>query len=140
LIAATPGNWLWPELRISKLLRLDRTKATFSALNQHLKKEATMTFNRSRVLKNVLLATLAAGALSLGACASDDGYGRNRGYTSMSVGVSSYDRPDHYHGRPHARGRGDQDRDGVPNRYDRDRDGDGVPNRVDDAPRNPNWR
>lgn len=27
--------------------------------------------------------------------------------------------------------RGDMDRDGVPNRYDRDRDGDGVPNRYD---------
>jgi hypothetical protein len=34
-------------------------------------------------------------------------------------------------------GRGDSDRDGVPNRVDRDRDGDGVPNRVDRAPDNP---
>ena len=33
----------------------------------------------------------------------------------------------------------DQDRDGIPNRYDRDRDGDGVPNRFDRDPRNP-WR
>jgi len=33
--------------------------------------------------------------------------------------------------------RGDQDRDGVPNRYDRDRDGDGINNRRDDAPSNP---
>lgn len=31
----------------------------------------------------------------------------------------------------------DQDRDGVPNRYDRDRDGDGVPNRWDQRPHNP---
>src|SRR5215208_7192490 len=31
----------------------------------------------------------------------------------------------------------DQDRDGIPNRYDRDRDGDGVPNRLDAAPNNP---
>jgi hypothetical protein len=36
------------------------------------------------------------------------------------------------------RGRGDRDRDGVPNRVDRDKDGDGVPNRVDRAPNNPN--
>ena len=34
--------------------------------------------------------------------------------------------------------RNDQDRDGIPNQFDRDRDGDGVPNRYDDAPRNPN--
>jgi hypothetical protein len=34
-------------------------------------------------------------------------------------------------------GRGDQDHDGVPNRFDRDRDGDGVPNRYDRAPDNP---
>lgn len=36
--------------------------------------------------------------------------------------------------------RGDRDRDGVPNRYDRDRDGDGVPNRYDHNPNNPNRR
>jgi hypothetical protein len=36
----------------------------------------------------------------------------------------------------HAR-RHDEDRDGVPNRYDRDRDGDGVPNRYDSRPDNP---
>jgi hypothetical protein len=34
--------------------------------------------------------------------------------------------------------RGDRDRDGVPNRYDRDRDNDGVPNRVDARPNNAN--
>ena len=33
--------------------------------------------------------------------------------------------------------RGDRDRDGVPNRFDRDRDGDGIPNRRDDHPNNP---
>ncbi|HSH91347.1 MAG TPA: YXWGXW repeat-containing protein [Ramlibacter sp.] len=32
--------------------------------------------------------------------------------------------------------RNDQDRDGIPNRYDRDRDGDGVANRYDRAPDN----
>jgi hypothetical protein len=39
-----------------------------------------------------------------------------------------------------ARGMGDRDRDGVPNRYDRDRDNDGVPNRFDNHPNNPNRR
>jgi len=39
-----------------------------------------------------------------------------------------------------ARGYGDRDRDGVPNRYDRDRDGDGVRNRNDRRPDNPNRR
>jgi WXXGXW repeat (2 copies) len=36
--------------------------------------------------------------------------------------------------------RGDRDRDGVANRYDRDRDNDGVPNRHDRAPNNPRQR
>jgi len=49
---------------------------------------------------------------------------------------------DRYRHRKHTRERnrgwrGDQDHDGVPNRYDRDRDGDGVSNRRDDAPNNP---
>ena len=39
---------------------------------------------------------------------------------------------------PGYQGRGDRDRDGVPNRYDRDRDNDGVPNRNDRRPNNPN--
>lgn len=33
--------------------------------------------------------------------------------------------------------RHDQDRDGIPNRWDNDRDGDGVPNRWDQRPYNP---
>ncbi len=33
--------------------------------------------------------------------------------------------------------RRDQDRDGIPNRFDRDRDGDGVPNWRDRHPNNP---
>lgn len=36
-----------------------------------------------------------------------------------------------HEGRWDRRGRGDMDRDGIPNRYDRDRDGDGIPNRYD---------
>jgi hypothetical protein len=39
-----------------------------------------------------------------------------------------------------ARGMGDRDHDGVPNRADRDRDNDGVPNRFDNRPNNPNRR
>jgi hypothetical protein len=34
-------------------------------------------------------------------------------------------------------GRRDNDRDGIPNRYDRDRDNDGTPNRYDRRPNNP---
>ncbi len=71
---------------------------------------------------------LAGSALTLGACA--DGYGRDRGYSSVSIGVRS----DGGHGYR------DRDHDGVPNRYDRDKDGDGVPNRFDNAPNNPNYR
>jgi hypothetical protein len=40
----------------------------------------------------------------------------------------------------HEARRWDEDRDGIPNRYDRDRDGDGVPNRYDRAPDNRRWR
>jgi hypothetical protein len=35
------------------------------------------------------------------------------------------------------RGSGDEDHDGIPNRYDTDRDGDGRPNRWDRSPANP---
>ena len=50
--------------------------------------------------------------------------------------------PQYYYGQqyrhPSHRGyRADQDRDGIPNRWDRDRDGDGVPNRWDRRPSNP---
>lgn len=48
-------------------------------------------------------------------------------------------RPPHVQGRPGG-GRGDRDRDGIPNRFDRDRDGDGVPNRQDRRPGNPRQR
>ena len=80
-----------------------------------------------KIVKTGIAAVVLAGSvLALGACA-DDGY--SRGYSSMSVGVTS---TDGY--RPAYR---DSDRDGIPNRYDRDRDGDGVPNRFDDRPNNP---
>ena len=61
--------------------------------------------------------------------------------------------PQVYYGQPHygqpyrghgddrwdhrRRGWGDNDRDGIPNRYDRDRDNDGVSNRYDRRPNNP---
>ena len=68
------------------------------------------------ILKAATLAAVGAG-LALTGCASD-GY-NDRGYTSMSFGVSS--------GGGYGGHRGGW----------RDRDGDGVPNRYDDAPRNP---
>ena len=71
---------------------------------------------------------LAASAVALSACS--DGYGRERGYSSVSIGVSS--KSEH--------GFRDRDHDGIPNRYDRDRNADGVPNRCDDAPDKPNYR
>ena len=65
-------------------------------------------------------------------------------------GTFVVDRPGYYYERPRwvqreggyylNRGewrRGDRDRDGIPNRYDRDRDGDGVSNRYDNQPDNP---
>jgi hypothetical protein len=73
---------------------------------------------------------LAGSVLALGACS--DGY--SRGYSSMSVGVTS---TDGYRGDGPGPGYRDRDRDGIPNRYDRDRDGDGTPNRFDDRPNNP---
>lgn len=77
---------------------------------------------RSLFTAGLMAATVFTG-IALSGCA-DDGYDRyDRGYTSMSIGVTSsdYDRPYHHH---HGWG-------------DRDYDGDGVPNRFDDAPHNP---
>ena len=74
-----------------------------------------------------------------------DGYGAPQPYAvqpSVSIygsGVYRYGPdgrayPNHV---PRAR---DQDRDGIPNRFDRDRDGDGVPNRWDARPYDPRYR
>ena len=95
------------------------------------------------------------------------GYWDWRGQRHVWVGGTWVrERPGYYYDRPHwvsqngrwvlQRGgwaRGDRDRDGIPNRYDRDRDndgvsnrrdrdrdGDGVPNRWDQRPDNPNRR
>ena len=56
------------------------------------------------------------------------------------TGPQYYHAPQQYrHKYPHNYHRSyrDQDRDGIPNRWDRDRDGDGVPNRWDRRPSNP---
>ena len=68
----------------------------------------------------------------------DPGYGAY-GY-SQPAAVSGYISSGPAYGPAYGggRGRGDRDRDGVTNRYDRDRDGDGVPNRYDSRPNNPN--
>lgn len=58
---------------------------------------------------------------------------------SRQVWVNGYYQVAPVYGQPYGYSRRDQDRDGIPNRYDRDRDGDGVPNRYDRNPRNP-WR
>jgi hypothetical protein len=79
-----------------------------------------------RTMKYALSALILVGSVgTLTACASN---GYERGYSSVSVGVTSSDGYRTYR---------DRDGDGVPNRYDRDRDGDGVPNRFDDRPGNP---
>jgi len=76
---------------------------------------------------------------------ADAGY--NGGYTGAYSGGTYYSQPAyiynappvHRHGSPprhRGGGRGDRDRDGIPDRADRDRDGDGVPNRRDRRPGN----
>lgn len=62
-------------------------------------------------------------------------YGQPYGVEPQSVyiyGSGGYRSGPGYH-----QGRRDQDRDGIPNRFDRDRDGDGVRNREDRRPTNP---
>jgi len=59
----------------------------------------------------------------------------------VATGPQYYQAPQQYHNQYrhqyHRPYRADQDRDGIPNRWDRDRDGDGVPNRWDRRPANP---
>ena len=62
-------------------------------------------------------------------------------YGSGTYRSDGYARPRAYGGPARPRGAArDQDRDGIPNRYDRDRDGDGVPNRIDSRPYDPGRR
>lgn len=62
------------------------------------------------------------------------------GYAEPYASEPVYDNRPVYRAEGHrpARGDGDRDRDGIPNRVDRDKDGDGVPNRMDNRPNNPN--
>ena len=59
------------------------------------------------------------------------------GYVYQRPGYG-YGHGHQYQGHRHGP-RGDLDRDGIPNQYDRDRDGDGVSNRYDRQPDN-GWR
>lgn len=59
-------------------------------------------------------------------------------YVVEPPSVYIYGSDGHHRHRPgYRQGRRDQDRDGIPNRFDRDRDGDGVPNRADRRPADP---
>jgi hypothetical protein len=94
-----------------------RTTAPVVALNSigsSDRSEDHMSINRTTLTKGILAAGALTALLALGACA-DDPYYRSR--SSVSLGVTSYDRYD--------------------NHSYRDRDGDGVPNWADDHPRNP---
>ena len=59
-----------------------------------------------------------------------------RGYVYTQPTWVNHDGRYHFYRGAWARGGGDRDRDGVPNRFDRDRDGDGIPNRYDRRPNN----
>jgi hypothetical protein len=92
-------------------------------------------------MKKLMLLPLALIGLS-GCVAYSDPYGYGYNQPAASVYVQPgyiYGAPPVYrHGGPGFRGdRRDNDRDGVPDRFDRDRDGDGVPNRNDRRPGNP---
>lgn len=95
-----------------------------------------------------LLALLLAAA-GLSGCVAYAPYGAPSGYYYDQGGsygqpyvvepqsVYIYGSGGYRSGPAYRQGRRDQDRDGIPNRFDRDRDGDGVPNREDRRPTNP---
>ncbi|VTU34810.1 hypothetical protein H6CHR_04288 [Variovorax sp. PBL-H6] len=102
-------------------------------------------------MKKISFAVGAAALLSLGAFATAPAHAHDGryGYDNRVIVVPAppppprayyappprhYDDRRYYH---RERGWRDNDRDGVPNRYDRDRDGDGVPNYYDRRPNNP---
>jgi hypothetical protein len=111
-------------------------------------------------MRKLLLPLAAAGLLALTGCVGYGGgtYGAGGVYYDNSpyygsapyygspyygygAGVVIEQRPTYvYGGTTYRRGTRDQDRDGVPNRYDRDRDGDGVSNRRDAYPNDPRRR
>jgi len=81
----------------------------------------------------ILIALAILGSLGLSGCVA---YGVP--YATVQGSYYGGGSPGYY--RDGQRGpRGDRDRDGIPNRYDRDRDGDGQRNRDDRRPDNP-WR
>jgi len=53
------------------------------------------------------------------------------------TGVDPAQRKERASGSLHEQRSGDQDHDGIPNRYDTDRNGDGIPNKFDRAHANP---
>lgn len=109
-------------------------------------------------MKNSLKMLLAASAICTAGlvgtvpAAAQSGFSFRVGDVAMAYSDGYYDRSNRWHAWRDAREhawystnyrqsyrsmRRDQDRDGIPNRYDRDRDGDGVPNYRDSRPNNP---
>ena len=109
-------------------------------------------------MKNSLKMIFVAGAFCAGlagttpAALAQTGFSFRAGDVVIGYSDGYYDRRHNWHSWRNARERRwyqsnyrnryrvirrDQDRDGVPNRFDRDRDGDGVPNWADRRPNNP---
>lgn len=109
-------------------------------------------------MKNSLKMLLAASAIfgagfvATAPASAQVGFSFRAGDVAIGYSDGYYDRSNRWHAwrdaREHAwyrsnyrdsyRGfRRDQDRDGVPDRYDRDRDGDGIPNSRDRRPNSP---
>ena len=109
-------------------------------------------------MKHSLKLMLAAGAIAIAGmtaaapASAQTGFSFRAGDVRIAFSDGYYDRRNQWHAWRNAREhryyrtnyrnnyrgwRRDQDRDGIPNRYDRDRDGDGVPTRYDRRPNNP---
>lgn len=109
-------------------------------------------------MKNSLKMLLAASAIfgagfvATAPASAQTGFSFRVGDVAIGYSDGYYDRRNRWHSwrnarehewyrvnyRDNYRGyRRDQDRDGIPNRFDRDRDGDGIPNRVDRRPNIP---
>ena len=89
----------------------------------------------------ILLPLLAVAGLSGCAVYPAPGYETHApgyyGAVPVPPWISIYGGASYGGARPYRSGLRDQDRDGIPNRFDRDRDGDGVPNRSDRRPYDP---
>ena len=106
-------------------------------------------------IKMLLAAGLLGGASLVAAApatAQPLGFSFRVGNVGMAYSDGYYDRNRHWHAWRNTREREwyranyarsfrgmrhDEDRDGIPNRFDRDRDNDGVPNAYDRSPNNP---